>query len=548
MAVDCRECGKKFGHFDEDRLFVARMEMPLPASCPDCRQQRRLAHLNHYHLFRGTCAATGKPVVMHYPPGSPFRVIEQAHWHSDAVDNREFGRQFDFTRPFFEQFAELQQDVPRPALFTDYTRDENSEFTNFAGRNKDCYLIFDSDENRDCLYSTGLNSSTNTLDCYRAEGIELGYELIDCQKCYRSAFLMNCSGCSDSYFLANCTGCRSCAFCSNLKQKTFHIYNEPVSEEAYRAFVGRFRSHRALSESRTAFHEFRGQFLQRAVRGQRNEDVVGNYLTDSKKAFWAFDCRSVWDVRYCYQAFMQVKDSMDCNEGGEVELAYNSTTVGYGAYHIRCSMMSLSQLQCLTYCALCFHGCAHLFGCIGLKRQQFAILNLPYSEQEYRRLSGQIVEHMKETGEWGEFFPASLSTVPYNLSLAQQFFPLTPEESARRGLRWLELPVSVDQASCTPVPDSIDDFALDESHITQCEGCSKPFKLLPAELRAYADLGISAPRSCFLCRNTARHKLRAPRRLVERRCDSCGTMVMTALTETMAAHVGCERCYLESLE
>ena len=48
------------------------------------------------------------------------------------------------------------------------------------------------------------------------------------------------------------------------------------------------------------------------------------------------------------------------------------------------------------------------FGCVNLKRNKNCILNKQYSEGEYKKLALKVIEHMKETGEWGEFFPLSL--------------------------------------------------------------------------------------------------------------------------------------------
>ena len=59
-------------------------------------------------------------------------VYDQAYRWSDAWDFRDYGRDFDFSRPFFEQFAELLEVVPQPNLTSNYLLDENSEYTNYA--------------------------------------------------------------------------------------------------------------------------------------------------------------------------------------------------------------------------------------------------------------------------------------------------------------------------------------------------------------------------------------------------------------------------------
>jgi hypothetical protein len=45
---------------------------------------------------------------------------------------------------------------------------------------------------------------------------------------------------------------------------------------------------------------------------------------------------------------------------------------------------------------------------------------------------------MQKTGEWGQYFPASLSPFAYNESVAQDYFPLTAEVARQEGYTWHE--------------------------------------------------------------------------------------------------------------
>lgn len=157
IIKSCSICGSSFDITKSDLAFYAKVEVPEPRACPNCRQRRRQAFIKHIHLFRRNCSLTNQPIISSIPPELPIKVYSQKIWLSNTVDATEYGRDFDFSRPFFPQFKELSLATPRPSLFTDYLHDENSEYTNFAGRNKDCYLIFDSDENRDCYYSYSIN-------------------------------------------------------------------------------------------------------------------------------------------------------------------------------------------------------------------------------------------------------------------------------------------------------------------------------------------------------------------------------------------------------
>jgi len=38
----------------------------------------------------------------------------------------------------------------------------------------------------------------------------------------------------------------------------------------------------------------------------------------------------------------------------------------------------------------------------------------------------KIIEHMQKMGEWGEFFPSSLSPFGYNETVAEEYYPINP--------------------------------------------------------------------------------------------------------------------------
>lgn len=77
---------------------------------------------------------------------------------------------------------------------------------------------------------------------------------------------------------------------------------------------------------------------------------------------------------------------------------------------------------------MCANNGENLFGCIGLKKAKNSVLNTSYSVQEYETLCGKVIDHMRSTGEWGEFFPHELSPFGYNETIAQEYFPMTESE------------------------------------------------------------------------------------------------------------------------
>ncbi|MFA6520772.1 MAG: hypothetical protein WCT53_00065 [Candidatus Gracilibacteria bacterium] len=544
----CKNCQKPFEIEDWDRQFYAKMDVTEPTLCPDCRTQRRQAHINQINLFKRNCDATGETIITNYPPDSPYKVYAQKFWFSEAFDVIDLGRDFDFNKPFFEQFDELSKIVPRPALTTDFNRDENSAYTNCAGKNKNCYLIFDSDENWDCYYSFGTNSSQDSCDCYRAQKLQLCYEAVDSANCYNSSFIQNCENCYDSAFLQNCIGCRDCYFSSNLQRKENYIFNKPATKEECESFKYYLGSHKFIDEKRREFADYKLKFPQKFQHGFHNENVSGDYLVHCKDAHETYDSMNVWDAKYCIKMFIKAKTCMDTDEGGEAEMLYECMCSGYNLNNLRFCMYCFDEISNLTYCDTCWNGCSNLFGCVGLKRKQYCILNKQYSKEEYEALVPRIIEHMKKTGEWGEFFPIKLSSFPYNLTRAQDNFSLTKEQAEALGYKWHDEDTKAYKKQTCEVPDLIKDVPDDICNETlACETCGKNFKIVPQELKLYKQINIPVPTKCFYCRHKVRKGLRNARHLWKRNCKKCGLDINTTYSPENPAIVYCEKCYQESL-
>ena len=198
MLRQCTISGKSFEISAQDLAYYSRLNVPPPTLCPEERQRRRLAWRNERKLYRRNCSATGKSLVSVYRPEVKFPVVAQDYWWSDAWDPKSWGREFDFERPFFEQYGELRNTVPHIALQNG--ANENSEYVNLSTWNKDCYLIFESDSNRECLYCDHSFFCLSSLDLSYVTRSELCYQCLYCDGCYASAYLQNCENCSNSWF------------------------------------------------------------------------------------------------------------------------------------------------------------------------------------------------------------------------------------------------------------------------------------------------------------------------------------------------------------
>jgi hypothetical protein len=185
---------------------------------------------------------------------------------------------------------------------------------------------------------------------------------------------------------------------------------------------------------------------------------------------------------------------------------------------------------------------------MSLKGHSHCVLNKQYSPEDYVRLVEQIKNQMKASGEYGEFFPATLSPFGYNETMAQDYYPLSQEVALAKGYQWkADDPRSylaqtyVIPAKIADVPDSV----VDE--ILACEMCKKNYKIISQELKLYRGLGVSVPKKCFSCRLKERKALQNQRKLWNRECAQCKTAMVTTYGPEKKEIVYCDKCYLAAI-
>jgi hypothetical protein len=167
---------------------------------------------------------------------------------------------------------------------------------------------------------------------------------------------------------------------------------------------------------------------------------------------------------------------------------------------------------------------------------------------------------MKATGEWGEFFPTTISPFAYNETVAQHYFPMTKEQVLAKAWRWYDRPARDYQVTMaySDVPQSIaetDDLILKEiigcrSQETE-EGrqkhtaCTTAFRVTPDELTLHRKMNMPIPEYCFPCRFRDRLNKRTPRKLWHRQCmnEGCQNEFETSYAPDRPETVYCEGCY-----
>lgn len=552
----CRQCGVLYPITDKDMEFYEKVSptfggkkflIPPPTLCPDCRQQRRLAFHNERSLYKRKCDATGKEIISMYSPNKPYTVYAEEYWWSDAWNPLEYGRDIDVTKSILSQYSELFQRVPKNALLIQEC--ENAVYLNFVYRLKNCYHVFASWRDEDCYYGNRVNVSRNCVDCLLVKDSENCYECINAFNAYNCQFSKWIKNCDRCMFLEDSEGCSDCFMCVNLKNKRFYIKNRAYTEEDYRAKIREYRQ----SSIKNLQDEY-ALFLRDQVRKWRNlihvENGYWDNVQNAKNIKHVFD----WDIleNVSYSGFVDdVTHCMDIDYGyGNTVLQYECLWTGSNSYMWIFSINIWPDVDFLMYCDQCM-GSSHCFLCTWLRNKSYCILNKEYTKEEYEVLVPKIIEKMISDGEWGEFFPASLSPFGYNETVAQEYFPLTKEEALKQGFNWSEyeapfpkvekiidgewmkrLPDDIRQ-----IPDDILNWAL------TCEESGKLFRIIKQELEYYRKYQLPIPKRHPNVRHMDRMQKRNPRKLFERACDRCHSIMITTYPPERKDRVYCDDCY-----
>lgn len=565
MQQTCRNawCTKPFEVTDGDLAFLEKIspafngkkeQIPPPTRCPDCRQRRRQCWRNERTLYQRTNSLDGSPVVSIHSPDKPYPVYPNEEWWGDGWDAKQYGRPFDFTRPFFEQFLELRNDVPMPARSCEQPTMFNSDFCNEAGDLKNCYLCFESALCEDCLYSRGLIQCKDCLDCLNSTDCTLCYQVIDSLNCYNATELLNCERCSDCHFCKDCVGCTDCLFSEHLRNKRFCIRNAQYEEGEYRRRAAEILAHRRESSGEFCRPQER---IARAVHMTNVENCTGDFLVNCKNCEHCFSCAESEDLKYCDSLLAGARnyDCMDVTHFGMgAQLSYECQCIGgnpNSGFHVLFSSTCWSVSD-LLYCYYCPSNTRDCFGCVGLRHAQYCILNKQYTKEEYEELVPRIIEHMRKTDEWGEFFPPEHSPFGYNETVVQEFTPLSREDALAQGWLWCDYvsppPQSTKVIDGTALPDSIKDVT-DEilDHAIRCPVTGKAFKIIRQELDFYRSKSIPLPVFHPDERYRQRMLFRNPRKLWIRECAKCGKGIQTSYAPDRPEIVYCEQCYLETV-
>src|SRR3989344_4906729 len=171
----CQNCKRDFVVEPEDFNFYEKIKVPAPTWCWSCRMARRMNFRNERTLYKRKCDAPGhsEEIFSAYPEGIGV-VYDQKYWWSDEWDSMDFGRDYDFSKTFFNQFDDLFKEVPKSNLTN--KNNVKCEYNNWLDESKNCYLAFGGGYNENVFYANRPFYSKDSVDIYFSTKVEFCYE------------------------------------------------------------------------------------------------------------------------------------------------------------------------------------------------------------------------------------------------------------------------------------------------------------------------------------------------------------------------------------
>ncbi len=506
MNKTCTQCQAQFALIPEDQAMYDRAGVPATEKCANCNWAQLLSFwvLGRFRVAKS--ALSGKQIITNLPETAPFPIYEREEFISDAWDPMVYARDYDPNRPFLDQLVELQSKVPHPHQIGN--KNINCQWTDDWWESRECYLCRSGIKNEFLSYAYRVVNSKESIDLAHCFDMEQSYDCLFCFKCYRTKYSFDAHDCVDSAFLYNCRNCSNCFMSWNLRNKQYCILNQQYTKEEYAEKMKQYnlKSYAAVQQLKAQFaRKVASEAVHRANFNVQVANTTGNFMTENKNCT---NCHFLDKAENCRQVLRgyQVKDTIEGICCGVVEQSTRTALDQYG-YGNTC-VLCTTNCRYSTYLDGC-EDCEYCFGCIGLKKKKYCILNKQYTKEQYEELVAKIKLDMQTCGEWGKFMPFAMAYGGYNVSLAQVLFPKTKEQVAEMGAKWEDAPVVSYQGavSSDELPDSIEGVT---DEITKqriiCVETKLSYNIAPRELTFYKTHGIPLPQRHFDHRTFERYK------------------------------------------
>jgi len=337
--------------------------------------------------------------------------------------------------------------------------------------------------------------------------------------------------------------------CYNLRNKQFCIRNKQYTKEEYENELKNIKldSYKNLEILKVEFENIlKNNAVHRENFNLKTTSSKGNYLTNCDKCVNVFSWEDSQNCRNSLRG-LNTKDCIDQVVSWYDELSGNNSGV-YGGYQINYS--SWSNARYSEYLDLC-DEVEYCFGCVGLRKKKYCILNKQYSKEKYEKLKMQIISDMKKNKEYGKFLPYSMGLGHYNLSTGIIYFPnVKKEEILKQRGYWSEDDLSSDDGiSSLELPDSILNTEPNvSSQALLCPESKYRFNISPTEYEFHKRKNFALPRMHFDFRIIKRIKKTSIIKDYPYQCCYCSKNIDAYYPpEWHYQKIACEECYKQNI-
>ncbi|MFA5773382.1 MAG: hypothetical protein WC908_01775 [Candidatus Paceibacterota bacterium] len=547
MKKVCEHCKKEFSITKDKLSMYEKVDIELPTLCFFCRIKLHLSFWLFGKFRKGVSDLSGDSLITTFPEKNRYPIYTLTEWHSDAWDVMSFGQDYDSSKPFFTQLQKLQEKVPHP--HQNGSKNTNCDWCDDVWNSKNCYLSRSMEVCEDLYYSYRNLRVRNSIDVVVCFDSEKCFDSVNCFNSFKLFYSRNSKDCIDSYFLQDCRNCQDCFMCWNLRGKSYCIENVQYSKEEYDKKLGLFflGSYKSIQLHKKHFEEIaQKEAIHRENFNLKTYNSDGDNLMNTKNCHNCFTISDSEDSYNCVRG-MKETSNIDCNGCWYGELSGNCA----GCMNIFALKYSAwTQSRYSEYLDLCLE-CEYCFGCVGLKKKKYCILNKQYTKESFDKLRTRIIEDMKERGEYGKFLPYSMSAGPFNFSTSFLYFPETKKEDILKlGGYWEDVSEShIEGIPTSELPDSIDD--VPDTIITQALICPETgwrFNIAENELIFYKQNNIPLPRYHFDVRIKNNMKYTTVLTAYPYNCYYCKKNIDAYYPpEWGYKKIACEECYKQNI-
>ncbi|MFA5778319.1 MAG: hypothetical protein WC870_02430 [Candidatus Paceibacterota bacterium] len=545
---DCEHCESKFIINEEELNMYGKVGLELPTLCFFCRLKLQLAFWPFGKFRKGKSDLSGNNLITILPERSRYPIYTFNEWIGDGWDAIKFGYNYKENESFFKQMKDLQEKIPRPHQIG--SKNINCDWCDDVWSCKNCYLSRSMLGCEYLLYSYRNYRVKNSIDVTVCFDCEKCYDTSECHKSYKLFYSKHSRDCIDSYFLYDCRNCQNCFMCWNLRNKSYCIENRQYSKSEYEEKIKSFNlgSYDSIQSFKNKFEAItKKEVVHRPNFNFKIYNSDGDYIEDCKNCH---NCFTVMESEDCFNMARGGfhKSSIDVSGSMSLELSGNCSLCQPNGYSLKYSSWSSARYS--EYLDLCL-DCEYCFGCVGLKKKKYCILNKQYSREEYGKLRNKIVFDMKKNGEYGKFFPYSMSMGPFNFSTSYGYFPKTREEEILKLGGYWEKPDEsrIEGISTSELPDDIKDVTdIITIQALICPKTGWRFNVTKDELLFYKENNIPLPRKHFDVRTMERMQYLTVLKAFPYNCFFCKKEIMAYyLPEWGYKNIACEKCYKQNI-